>query len=118
MALTKDWREFLELLNSRRVGSGPRSGQQPHRLELHERRKASFSCRLIFVRTNAAFSASILRKVARWVPLVSERELQPLSLLERPARVQPAAVLPLALCVSPFLFSVFPQRCAQHRPTR
>mgnify|MGYP003694141241 CR=1 FL=1 len=29
------------------------------RLELHERRDVSFSCRLTFVRTNAAFSASV-----------------------------------------------------------
>jgi hypothetical protein len=55
MALSKDWREFLELFNSRGVdyadlaspkasipnadaGSGPRGRQQSHRLELHERR--------------------------------------------------------------------------------
>ena len=55
MALSKDWREFLELLNSRGVdhadlaslkanipmptrAQGRAKGQQSHRLELHERR--------------------------------------------------------------------------------
>ena len=83
-------------------------------------RQLVFSCCLIFVRTNAAFSASVLRPVARWVPLVSERELPPLALLAWAARLQVlfAAVSPLALCVSPsFPSSVFPQRYLRP-PTR
>src|SRR5437773_12504001 len=81
-------------------------------------RQLVFSCCLIFVRTNAAFSASVLRPVARWVPLVSERELPPLALLAWAARLQVlfAAVSPLALCVSPsFPSSVFPRRYALDR---
>src|SRR5258705_4284932 len=99
---------------------GPRGGQQSYRLELHERRDVSFSCRLTFVRTNAAFSASVLRPIARWVRLVPERKLRPSALAcAAPPRALSAAVLPLRLCfLPPFPSSVFPRRYTLRPPTR
>src|SRR5262245_52799940 len=49
---------------------------------------ATFTYRLIFVRTNVAFSASVLPPLARRAPLVSEREIPPLLLLAWAARLQ------------------------------
>src|SRR4029077_16902866 len=97
----------------------------PHRARLrlsrtHEHGHSRlFSSRLTFVRTNAAFLGSVHRPMARWVPLLLERELRPLALLAWAPQLQAffAAVSPLALCVSPsFLSSVFPRRSALRPP--